>query len=253
LAIQLAKQGAILVLASRNKEKLEEVALKCRELGTKAIAIPTDVSIEGQCRHLLEKTLKEFGRIDTLINNAGFGIRGNFEEYKNLDLFRRLIDVNFYGPVYCTKYALPYLKQTKGRIVAISSVLGKVTTPGNTAYCGSKHAMAGFFDSLRLELRNSGVTITMAYPGYVVTEFAERMINPDGTLQGTKGQKFYAPWMLTPQRCADVIIKAAAKRKRQVIMTPYGVVGAWLSVFAPSLLDYLSCLVSKFNKERVGK
>lgn len=253
LALQLAEQGAFLALASRKNELLQEVIKQCEKLGGKAIAVKTDVACEDQCRDLVEKTIETFGKIDILINNAGFGIKGNFEDQKDLKLFRYLMDVNYYGGVYCTKYSIPYLKITKGQIVGISSVLGKLAIGGSAAYSSSKFAMAGFFDALRLELKESGIGITMIYPGMVVTGFTERMIKLDGTLLGPDGKKVYTDKMMSTQKCAQIIIKAIQKRKRQVIMTWYGVLGTWLNLVAPQLLDFLLLLVSKTHIKRIGK
>ncbi len=252
LALQLAGQGAWLSLAARNIERLTALAEECEKAGGKALAIQTDVVKEPQCKNLIDKTVEKFGRIDVLINNAGFGIKGNFDELPDLDLFKSVMDVNYYGSVYCTRFVLPYLKQTKGRIVGVSSVIGKIATLGSSAYCGSKFAMAGFFDVLRLELKKYKISVTMIYPGYVVTEFVERMVKPDGTFQGEDGRKFYTKSMMTAKRCARIIIKATARRKRQVIMTSYGVVGVWLNLLAPSFLGWVLPFVSKIHKERVG-
>ena len=252
LSLQLAAQGAWLCLAARHVERLTALADECEKLGGRAMAVPTDVGQESQCENLINKTVEKFGRIDVLINNAGFGIKGSFEELPDLDLFKSVIDVNYYGAVYCTRFALPYLKQTKGRIVGVSSILGKIGMSGSTAYCSSKFAMAGFFDVLRLELKKHKVSVTMIYPGYVVTEFAERMFKPDRTLQGQEGRKFYTKSMMTAKRCAHIIIKATARRKRQLIMTSYGVIGVWLNLLAPRFLDWILPFISRMNKERIG-
>jgi len=251
LALQLAKQGAYLVLASRNEPRLNEVAEKCSNLGGRAIVVAADVSKEAECKVIIDKTIAEYGRIDTLINNAGFGGRGQFIEQTNLDNFHKIMDVNYWGAVYCTRYALPHILKTKGRIVGVSSLLGKFSMAGNTAYSSSKFAMAGFFDALRLELRKTGVNVTMIYPGYVITEFAENMVQPDGTRVGERGKKFYFEKLMKPAQCAKIIIKAMACRRRQVVMTPYGVFATWLNLLAPSLLDPMLCWFSRWNKNRL--
>jgi short-subunit dehydrogenase len=180
LAFQLADQGAALSLAARDASRLAYVAEECQKRSGKAISIPTDVSNQAQCAALIQKTIDRFKRIDVLVCNAGMTMFGNFEEVKDLSLFERIMKVNYLGSVYCTHYALPYLQQSRGRIVGISSLTGKNGVPTRTGYAASKHAMAGFFDSLRIELDGSGVTVTMIYPGFVATEMRERALGTDG-------------------------------------------------------------------------
>ena len=169
LALQLAEKGAWLSLAARNTERLENLAEQCQKIGTSAISVPTDVAIQEDCKNLIEKSIQAYGKIDILINNAGIAIDSRFDDLPELDLFKRVIEVNFYGSVYCTYYALPYLKQNGGRLVAVSSQRGRFSSAKADGYGASKHAKVGFFTSLRNELINSGVSITMMYPGWVST------------------------------------------------------------------------------------
>lgn len=150
LALLLAGQGARVVLAARRAVQLALVAEECHQRGGEALVVPTDVSDEIQCKELVERTITTFGRLDMLVNNAGLAVVARLEDYSNLALFKNTIGVNFYGAVYCTYYALPHLKQSNGRIVAISSLGGKMHAPYNSAYVSSKFAMQGFFDSLRI-------------------------------------------------------------------------------------------------------
>src|SRR5512139_2013446 len=191
LALQLASQGAKVAIAARRAERLEEVAAECQKLGGEALVVPTDVTDEAQCKALVEKTIAAFGRLDMLINNAGLAVSALFDEYPDLCLFKHTVDVNFYGAVYCTYYALPYLKKTRGRIVAVSSVGGKAAIPYNTPYCASKYAMHGFYDSLRMELTQHGVSCTVVCPWWVVTEFHESQLNKDGVPRGLRGRAYY--------------------------------------------------------------
>jgi short-subunit dehydrogenase len=253
LALQLAKEGAWLSLAARDGERLRLVAKECHECRARVMIIPTDVGQEEQCKRLIDDTVQEYGRLDVLINNAGSGVKGHFEEYPDLKLFKSLLAVNFFGSVYCTYYALPHLKKSKGRIVAVSSLLGKFTLPGNTAYSASKFAMAGFFDSLRFELRESGVSVTTVYPGLVITEFAERMLKLDGTPQGQQVKPSYAPGIMKAGTCARIIINAAAGRKRQVVMTFYGVIGNWLNQLFPSLAEFVFRLAYRLYHRDVAE
>jgi short-subunit dehydrogenase len=156
-----------------------------------------------------------------------------------LHLFRHTMDVNFYGAVYCTYYALPYLEQAKGRIVAISSIGGKAAIPFNTPYISSKYAMHGFYDALRMELNQHGVSITVVCPWWVVTEFHEAQMDKDGVPRGARGRTIYTNKMMTADRCAEITLRAADKRRREVLMSP-GALAVWLKLLAPGFVDWLA-------------
>jgi short-subunit dehydrogenase len=238
LAFRFADQGAWLVLAARNNERLEEVAAQCRQRDGKALAVPTDVSDQTQCKRLIERTVAEYGRIDTLINNAGITMWARFDEIQDITVIERIMQVNYFGSVYCTYYALPYLKQTRGRIVGISSLAGKTGVPTRTGYAASKHAMAGFFDSLRIELADSGVSVTMVYPGFVATEIRKQALGPDGKpLDQSPSQETK---VMTVEECAQLIVQATAQRKGELVMTFRGKVGLWLKLIAPGLVDRIA-------------
>jgi NAD(P)-dependent dehydrogenase (short-subunit alcohol dehydrogenase family) len=238
LALALADEGAWLALAARDGERLEQLAQTCVERGGKALAVPTDVSSEEQCRVLVDQTIAHYDRLDMLVNNAGMGAPGRFTDFPNLDIFRRVMDVNFKGAVYCTYYALPHLERTRGRIVAVSSLSGKFAIPGNTSYVASKHAMQGFCDSLRMELALAGVSVTVISPYWVVTEFHERLLNREGKPAGKAGRAIYTERTMTAERCAQIILRAAARRKREVMMWP-GPVAVPIKLIAPGLMDRL--------------
>jgi short-subunit dehydrogenase len=250
LALQLADQGAWIVLAARRKDRLEQIAAECRTRGGKALAIPTDIAKETQCKTLVEQTIQEFGRLDMLINNAGFATVALFEELPNLDLFKRTVDVNFYGNVYPTYYALPHISQSQGRIVSISSIGGKLAVPGNSSYVASKFAINGFFDSLRMELAQAGVSITVIYPSWVVTEFHESMLDKDGKQRGKEGRKIYNNKMMTAEECAQIILKSSAKRKREVLMGS-APLALWLKLIMPRMLDRI--IIKFFFKPVVNR
>jgi short-subunit dehydrogenase len=239
LALQLAGQGAKVVIAARRAERLEDVAEECRALGGEVLVIPTDVSDEVQCKLLVDKTISAFGRLDMLINNAGLAASALLDEFPNLYLFKQTMDVNFYGAVYCTYYALPHLKKTRGRVVAISSVGGKAAIPYNTPYCSSKYAMHGFYDSLRMELYQHSVSCTVICPYWVVTEFHESQMNKDGVPRGARGRAIYTKKMMTADQCAGITLRAAFQRRREVLMGP-GMMTVWLKTLAPGLVDWLT-------------
>ncbi len=240
LAYQLADQGARVVLAARRADRLNAVAQECRRHGSRALVVPTDVSDEAQCRRLVEDTVRAYQRIDMLINNAGFTVYGSFADLLDLTRFKQVLDVNFRGSVYCTYYALPYLKQTRGRIVAISSLAGRAPAPLNTAYAASKRAIAAFFDTLRIELdvAQSGVSVTVVYPDFVVTEFAANVVRADGQRAGEEAARaFYTDRMMTAETCARITLNAAARRKRELVTSTRGKLIDWLKLIAPGWLD----------------
>lgn len=238
LALQLAAQGARLVLAARNQAQLEEVAQECRQLGGEVLVVPTDVSDQTQVRHLIEQAVAAYGRIDTLINNAGASMWTFFDEVEDPALMDKIMQINYMGSVYCTFYALPYLKEAQGRLVAISSLAGKTGVPTRSGYAASKHALVGFFDSLRIELEEAGVSVSLIYPGFVLTEIRKRAYTGNGEPLGY--EPVQEKGAMTAEECARLILPAVAKRKRELVMTPRGVVGQWVKLLAPKLVDRIA-------------
>jgi len=236
LALQLAGQGAKVVLAARRAGLVQQVAEDCRRAGGEALAVPTDVTDKAQCKTLVEKTVAAFDRLDMLINNAGLAVIARLEDYPDLSLFQHVMNVNFYGAIYCTYYALPHLISSHGRIVAVSSLGGKAPLPYNSPYIASKFAMHGFFDSLRMELKTHRVSVTIICPYWVVTGFHEAQMDKDGVPRGERGRAIYSKNMMTAESCAQVILRAAYRRQREVMMGP-GRMIAWLKLLAPGLLD----------------
>ncbi|MGD2271030.1 MAG: SDR family oxidoreductase [Desulfobacterales bacterium] len=238
LAFQLTELGAWLSLADCNTEQLKETSTICRQRGGQTLVIDTDVGQKSRCKNLIEQTVAAYGRIDSLINNAGITMVSRFDQTRAPELIERVMQVNFFGSVYCTYYALPYLKKSQGRIVAISSLAGKTGLPGRSGYAASKHAMAGFFDTLRLELADDGVSVTTIFPGFVATNLRQLAIGPDGRLlEKSPVRELKA---MTAEMCARQIIRAVALRKRELIMTGRGKIGLWLKLIAPGLVDRMA-------------
>jgi short-subunit dehydrogenase len=238
LARQLAGKGARLVLAARNEKELEAVAEICRKRGASVVTVKADVAVERDCQAIVAGAVLAFGRLDTLVNNAGASMWARFEDIHDMSILERLMQVNYMGAVYCTHHALPHLRESRGRIVGISSLAGMIGVPTRTGYSASKHAMRGFFDSLRIELADAGVTVTMIYPGFVATGIRENATGPDGK-----------PIMVSPVKerevmsvedCASRIVKAIEGREREVVMTARGKMGLWLKLLAPSLVDRIA-------------
>jgi len=252
LALGLARRGARLVLASHQAADLAAVARECEALGAQAAAVPTDVTDEAQCRSLVERTVAECGRIDALFNNAGWGVYGRLEDLPDLAAFRKVIETNLMGSVSVTYYALAHLKASRGRIVATSSLAGKMGFPNATSYSASKFAVAGFFDALRVELMGSGVSVTVAYPGLVASPFHEHSHLADGTPTGKAGYRVYSRRTMTPEACAERILKAAARRRRHVLMTLSGRLGIWMNFLFPSVQDRVQAWIGREHARRLG-
>ena len=238
LAYQLAAQGARLSLAARNAERLEKVREECQARGGKAIAIPTDVSEQTQCAALIQQTVENYQRIDLLVNNAGITMWANFEDLTDLGMLEQIMRTNYFGSVYCTHYALPYLKQAQGQIVGISSLTGKTGVPTRSGYAASKHAMAGFFDSLRIEIAPYGVSVTMVYPDFVATEVRARAFGANGQLLGESPVR--EKEVMPVERCVQLILKAMVQRRRELVMSLRGQVGQWIKLIAPGLVDRIA-------------
>lgn len=238
LAVKLAEQGAWLALAARDMTALEEVAAICREKGGRAIAVQTDVTDPGQARHMIETAAAEYGRIDTLINNAGVSMWTLFEEIEELSILDKIMQVNYLGCAYCTHYALPYLKESQGRLVAVSSVAGKTGVPTRSGYAASKHAMVGFFDSLRIELEKYNISVTIIYPDFVPTEIRIRAFTGNGEPLGK--EPVQTDKAMSTEECARLMVPAIAKRKRELVMTPRAKIGQYLKLFTPRLVDRIA-------------
>lgn len=235
LCLELARRGAGLVLAARGKDRLAEVAREGEELGAEALAVPTDVSSEAQCRDLVARAVGRFGRIDALVANAGRTMWARLEEMSDLSAYEELMRVNYLGCVYPTFYALPHLKKTRGRIVAVSSLAGLTGVPERTGYAATKHALFGFFDSLRIELEGSGVSVTIAAPDFVVSEIHRAAIGPDGLPLGKSPMQ--EAKIMSAEACARHIVRAMEKRKRLWIGSLRGRIGRFVRLFAPALTD----------------
>lgn len=238
VARQLAKQGAKLVLTARDEAALEAVARECEAAGAATKVVIADVAKQAECKTIVDGALAAFGRIDTLVNNAGATMWAKFEDIDDMTILERIMQINYMGAVYCTHYALPHIKSTKGRIVGIASLTGKVGVPTRTGYAASKHAMAGFFDSLRIELQETGVTVTMVYPGFVSTGIRENASGPDG--KPIKVSPVKEGEVMSPEECAAIIVRAMERRQREEVMTLKGKVGQWLKLIAPGFVDGLA-------------
>jgi short-subunit dehydrogenase len=241
LARQYAKAGrenVALSLAARNQERLEAVAAECRQLGAQVLAQVTDVGREPECRHLIAETVRKFGRLDTLVNNAGMSGHALLAEVSDLNWYEQLLRINLWGSIWCTHAALPHLIASKGRIVAVSSQAGLVGVPGRTAYSTSKFAMNGFFEALRVELLTHGVTVTIAYPGVVATRIRHNGFDANGQAAGVSSLDERGA--MSVETCARLIRKGVEARRREILMDAKGRLTRWLKLLAPRTVDKLA-------------
>lgn len=238
LAHQFAKEGAIVVLAARSPDKLQALAsLLAAQYGVQALAVPADVTKVADCQNLIENTVAKFGRIDVLINNAGISMRALFEDTE-VKVIESLMSVNFMGAVYCTRFALPYLLQSKGSIAGISSIAGYRGLPARTGYSASKFALQGFLEALRPEVMDRGVNVLTVCPGYTASNIRKTALTSDGSTQGETPRNEES--MMSAEECALHIYKAIEKRKRTLILTPIGKITVFLNKLFPGLMDRMT-------------
>ena len=238
LALALAEQRPRLVLAARERAALEVVEGECRAKGAEVLVVPTDVADEAQCRSLVEQAVARFKVLDVLVNNAGIGMIARFDALPDLSVYERLMKVNYLGCVYPTYHALPHLQASRGQIVVMASLAGLTGVPTRTGYAASKHAVIGFFDSLRVELRGSGVGVTVVCPYFVKSEIHRRALGSDGKALGTTPMK--EDRLMTAEECARLTVVAMEKRRRMLVMTAKGKLGRLLKLVAPGLVDRIA-------------
>lgn len=214
-ALRLARHGACIAVAARNKEALDDVVESARPFGTELLAVQADVTQPEQCREAVEATVARFGRLDVLICSAGLSMRTNFEG-ADLAAMRRVMEVNFWGTLYSTYHAVPHIRRTRGSLVAISSLTGRRGIPSYAVYGASKFAVQGLYESLRLELSRDGVHVGVVSPSFVDTPLRQRVLGPDGH-----------PWPAPPpvplpmfpvEKCVDLIVRLIVKRRTQAVL-----------------------------------
>ena len=238
LVLALAPQRPRLVLAARDAQALAAVAGECEARGAEALVVPCDVSEERSCRALVAAAVERFAGVDVLVNNAGVGMLARFEDTTDLAQYERLMRVNYLGSVYPTFYALPHLKRSRGQIVAISSLAGLCGVPFRSAYAATKHAQIGFFDSLRIELGGSGVSVSVIAPYFVQSEIRKRSPGPDG--RSVAASPIREGEIMSAEECARRIVRAMEKRQRILVMTLKGKLGRWLGLAFPAVVDHLA-------------
>jgi len=234
LAVRFAELGARVALAARSADKLSELAARISAQGGTALAVECDVAREDDCRRLVGETVARFGGVDVLVCNAGISMRALLDDVDTAVL-RRLIDVNFWGTVYCVKYALPWLQTSRGSIVGVSSVAGLHGLPARTGYSASKYAMTGFLETVRIENLHKGLHVMVACPGFTASNVRVAALTADGTPQGATPRK--EERMMSADEVARRIIKGVARRRRLLLMEWEGRATHLIKKFAPGFLD----------------
>lgn len=240
--------GASLVLAARSIDKLRALEAELSSDPSRILCIKTDVSVEEDCRRLIDETVKHFGRIDILINNAGLSMRASFKEV-DLSVIRRLMDVNFWGTVYCTKFALPWLLKSHGSVVGVISVVGYAGLPGRTGYATSKFAIRGFLETLRMEHQEDGLHVLVFAPGYTASNVRFAALLADGTPQGATPKD--ESNMMSADEVARKMAYGLYERKREMILTSIGRMDVWLYKRFPRLMDKVQLYYIRKNEKSV--
>jgi len=241
---ELARQGAGIAMLDMDGQSLETCKKDFSDKGYKILAIECDISKEEACQSAINQVLNKFMQIDILFNNAGITQRGLFEKTKT-SVFKKVMEVNFYGSLYCTKAALPCLIQTKGVIIVNESIAGVAPLLGRTGYSASKHALHGLFTSLRCELRHKGVHVMIVCPGFIRTNLQTRALGSNGMIATHEQTKVGKED--TPENVAIQIVKGIAKKKSILVLTFMGQVGYLLSRLFPLLYEHL--MTRQFRKE----
>ncbi len=228
--------GSKIFITGRNLKDLHQAVTELKSKGIDAHGFQADVSVEDDNRKMAEEAIQKFGRIDVLINNAGISMRALFSEV-DLAVVKKVMDINFYGVLYATKYCMPEILKNKGSVVGISSIAGYRGLPGRTGYSASKFALNGFLEVLRTEMLKKGVHVLTACPGFTASNIRKRSLTKDGTSQGESPRDEVA--MMTAEECALHIYKATVKRKKILILTSQGKLTVFLNKFFPGLTDKL--------------
>ena len=236
LAFAFGREGASIVICARKADALQVVSDELRQAGITVLALTADVSVEQDVQRLIEQTVARFSRLDILINNAGISMRSMLVD-TDPAVIQKVMDVNFMGTVYATRYALPYIQQTKGSIVGISSIAGYRGLPVRSGYSASKFAMNGFLEALRTELLHTGVHVLTACPGFTASNIRVSALDAHGQAKGETMRD--EANMMSAEECADHILRAVKNRRRELILTTQGKLTVFINKWLPGLADKL--------------
>ena len=243
-AWHFAKKGSKVVLAARREEKLKAIGKEMMIAGYEILTVRADVSNEEDCQKLISETINKYKVIDVLINNAGISMRATLEEM-DLSVMKKVMDINFFGTVFCTKYALPHILKSKGSVVGVSSIAGYKGLPARTAYSASKFAMQGFLESLRIENLNKGIHVLIVCPGFTASNIRNTALSKDGKVQ--KESPRDESKMMTAEKVSEYIYDAVVNRQNSLTLTINGKLILFLNKIIPSLADRL--VYNHFKKE----
>jgi NAD(P)-dependent dehydrogenase (short-subunit alcohol dehydrogenase family) len=245
-AVVFGQAGAQIAFTGRDEARLLETSEQLKSIGISQLAIRADVGEEADCHRAVEETIQRFGRLDVLINNAGISMRAVFAD-ASLDVIRRLMQTNFFGTVYTTKYALPFLLKSQGSVVGVSSIAGYRGLPGRTGYSASKFAMNGFLESLRTELLPQGVHVLTACPGFTASNIRNTALAADGSAQGESPRD--EAQMMSSEEVAQHILQAVQARRPTLVLTGKGKLTVFLNKWLPAkIMDRL--VLGEFKKEK---
>lgn len=228
-----ASMNAKVVMAARSIDKLEAIKSEMPEPAN-VLCVKTDVSVAADCKNLIQQTVEHFGGIDILVNNAGISMRAMFRDL-DLDVIRRLMDTNFWGTVYCTKYALPYILERKGSIVGVISTAGHIGLPGRTGYSASKFAIRGFLNTLRVEHRYDGLHVMVFAPGFTASNIRNVALLADGSPQGMTPRNENK--MMSAEKVAKRMAFGLRHRKNEMILTPIGKMTKFFNFVLPKFVE----------------
>ncbi len=243
-AREFAREGANVVIAARSYDKLQEISRDIESTGTSCLPLQTDVTLEVDCKNLVMKAVEKYGGVDILVNNAGISMRALFDVVE-IPVLKKIMDVNFWGTVYCTKYALPYIQERKGTIIGVSSLAGFHGLPGRTAYSASKFAIHGFLESVRIENMKKGVQVMILAAGFTNSNIRKNALDANGKPQGETPLE--EKNLTSPGKVARIMIRSIRKNKRNKIMTMEG----QLMVFFQRIIPYITdrVIYNKFARE----
>jgi dehydrogenase/reductase SDR family member 7B len=233
-AFVFGAQGAKILITGRSQVKLDNVLHRLQNQGVDAIGVLADAGSLEDNQRMADEAVRHFGRIDILINNAGISMRALFEDL-DLEVFHKVMDTNFWGSVYATKFCLPQIMKNKGSIVGVSSINGYRGTPARTAYTASKYAMNGFFESLRTEVMKKGVHVLVACPGFTASNIRNNALTADGSVQGESPREENK--MMTSEEVAKEILNGTLSRKRDIVLTRQGKLAVFLNKWIPGIMD----------------
>ena len=237
LALALAKRGTHLALFARRKAMLDETADQCRSCGVRVVAVAGDVTQAENCAQLIDAAIAEFDRIDFLIANAGISMWARFDEVEDMGVFRTLMATNYLGLVYCAHAALPYLKASKGMLVGIASVQGKIGVPLHTGYTASKHAVLGFLKALQMEVND--VHVLTVLPHWLRgTDLRQHALGKDGGPQRTSSPR-HNKEAISVNKCCEAILNAMRKQKRELVIPWKLRALPWLQLIHPKIVEWL--------------